>query len=330
MERYNFTNPLFLLKIEPMIRRFFILLCFALFTTCDDGDILTVDLEFEGVLAQCDNFEDYHLIYDTNSDPNEALILIFPKSTTNDALFTSPTTVGSPVELTINASTVRFIYRTYNRTITASDICAILPPYDLAILEDYEAESGTIQVTSTYEDDDNDGVPTAFEGVSGLPSDDGIYYDSLDTDDDGIPDYIDIDDDGDNVLTKNEIDDSDDDDDPTTNPLDTDGDGTPDYIDKDDDGDLILTRYEDTNGENGPGDDRVSVNGVLVAHYLNDEESIAYIPDPNEDYIAFTNEFTRTVETHFIITDIDLEILRSTIIDMGTRTTVLSSDDFLD
>ena len=51
--------------------------------------------------------------------------------------------------------------------------------------------SGTIIFTSTFEDDDNDGVPNALE------------YDG-DYDGDGIDDYIDNDDDGDNVLTLNE------------------------------------------------------------------------------------------------------------------------------
>ncbi|WP_195871800.1 hypothetical protein [Winogradskyella marina] len=315
MERYNFTNPLFLFKIESMIRRIFIIFCFALFTTCDDGDIITVDLNFEGVLEQCENFEDYHLIYDTRSEPNEALILIFPKSPTNDALFSSPTDVDSPLELTINATSVRFIYRTYNRALTASDICSVVPPADLIIREDYEAGAGKVIITSTIVDDDNDGIPSIFEyGPGGLEN-------PQDSDGDGIPDYLDEDDDNDNVRTRDEIDNSDGDDDPTTNPLDTDGDGIPDYLDEDDDGDDVLTRLEDANGENGPGDDRANnADGELVPHYLNPDESIAYDFEP---YDAFENQYTRTVKTNFTVTNIDLEILRSTTVDLGTRTTVI-------
>ncbi|REE25521.1 hypothetical protein [Winogradskyella pacifica] len=319
MERYNFTNPLFLLKIESMIRRFFILCCFAFLTTCDDGDILTVDLEFDEILAQCDNFEDYHLVYDTRDDPNEALILIFPKNTINDALFSSATTLDVPTQLTINASTTRFIYRTYNRELSASDLCAVVPPANLTIREDYEALSGDVYITSTILDDDNDGVPSIDEyGPGGIDN-------PQDTDGDGIPDYLDIDDDGDNVLTENELDelDEDGDDNPLTNPLDTDGDGIPDYLDDDDDGDGVLTRLEDANGENGPGDDRIAVNGVLVLLYLNPLEDTTY---DFEDYNAFENTYTRTVTTDFIIKDTDLTIFRSTEINLGTLTTVI--DDF--
>jgi len=330
MQRYNFTNPLFLLKIESMIRRFFILLCFAFLTTCDDGDILTVDLDFDEELAQCDNFEDYHLVYDTREDPNEALILIFEKGDDiNDALFTHATTEGSPTELTIDASTTRFIYRTYNRELTSSDICAVVPPSDLTIREDYEAGSGEVYVTSTIEDDDNDGVPNEYEGIAGLPNEDGIYMESLDTDGDGIPNYLDIDDDGDNVLTENELDelDEDGDGDPLTNPLNTDGDLFPNYLDNDDDGDGILTRLEDANGENGPGDDRIAVNNVLVELYLNAAENTSYVFD---DYDAFENSYTRTIETVFVINNTDLTIFRTTEITLGTLTTIIEDFNPLD
>ncbi|MBU2927251.1 hypothetical protein [Winogradskyella psychrotolerans] len=326
MERYNFTNPLFLLKIVSMIRRFLILFCFAFLTTCDDGDILTVDLDFDEDLDYCENFEEYHLVYDTREDPNEALILIFPKSTTNDALFTSATTVDVPEELTIDEDDVRFIYRTYNRELDEDDMCAIITPYDLTIIDDYEAGSGDVYITSTIVDDDNDGVPSISEyGPGGID-------DPQDTDNDGIPDYLDIDDDGDNVLTENELDelDEDGDDDPLTNPLNTDAnhptnsDDLPDYLDPDDDGDLIPTRLEDANGENGPNDDRVTVNGVLVLLYLNSAEDTAYEFD---DYDAFENAYTRTVTTNFIIKDTDLTIFRSTEIDFGTLTTTITDFD---
>lgn len=327
MQRYNFTNPLFLLKIESMIRRFFILLCFAFLTTCDDGDILTVDLEFDEELAQCTNFEDYHLVYDTREDPNEALILIFEKGDdTNDALFTHATTEGSPTELTIDASTTRFIYRTYNRELTSSDICAVVPPSDLTIREDYEAGSGDVYITSTIVDDDNDGVPSIYEyGPGGID-------DPQDTDTDGTPDYLDIDDDGDNVLTENELDelDEDGDGDPLTNPLNTDAnhptnsDDLPNYLDDDDDGDLIPTRLEDANGENGPGDDRIAVNDVLVELYLNAAENTSYVFD---DYDAFENSYTRTVETVFVINNTDLTIFRTTEITLGTLTTIIEDFD---
>ena len=89
-------------------------------------------------------------------------------------------------------------------------------------------------------DDDGDGVPTAFEDING----DGDL-DNDDTDGDGTPDYLDTDDDDDGILTIDEEKDAD------GNPLDTDMDGILNYLDTDDDGDSILTINEtgDTDGD---------------------------------------------------------------------------------
>ena len=302
------------------MRLFFIFFCLLCLTACDDGDILTVELDFDKELERCENFEDAHLIFDTRDDPAEALILIFPRSETNDALFNSATVVGEPEKLTINENTIRFIYRTYNRSLNTSDICAVVPPANLIISEDYEAGTGTVEVTSTFEDDDEDGVPSIFEyGPGGLA-------DPQDSDGDGIFDYLDEDDDNDNVKTMNEIDNSDGDDDPTTNPFNTDadlpnGDDIPDYLDADDDGDGTATIAEDENQNQNPRDDNSITNGELISHYLNNQETENYgspgIIDLSE------NTYNRTITTHFLVKGIDLDILRTTEIDFGILTTSL-------
>ena len=325
MERYNFTNPLFLSEIEFNMRRFYIIICLLCLVACDDGDILTVELEFDKVLERCENDIESYLIYDTRVDPNESLSLIIPRTDLSDLLFTIPTPVGTPAIFPINGTDVRFNYRTYNRAIITDELCDVISPAGLNIVEDYEATTGTVEVTVTIEDDDGDGVPTAFEGRGELDAN-GDYSNAQDFDQDGIPDYLDVDDDDDNVLTSEEIDNSDGDNDPTTNPLNTDadlpnGDDMPDYLDKDDDGDGTFTRLEDENGMNGPGDDRQdNTAGDDVAHYLNIEETTSYT---FEDYNNFENTYNRTVTTRFLVKDIDLEILRATDVDFGILTTII-------
>ncbi len=113
----------------------------------------------------------------------------------------------------------------------------------------------------------------------------------VDTDGDGIPDPFDMDDDGDNVLTRHEYYDLDENGDfqfdgevlmridPTfcdprvTNTsyfgpqhIDTDGDGTPDFLDIDDDGDGLTTLEEDRNGNGDPSD--VDSDDDLLPDYL--------------------------------------------------------------
>ncbi len=307
------------------MRHIYIILCFLVLTSCNDGDILTVELEFDQDLERCENDNASYLIYDTREDPNESLSLIIPRTDVSELLlFTIPTPVGTPIIFPINGTTVRFNYRTYNRAIVTDELCDIIQPAGLTIVEDYEATTGTVEVTVTIEDDDEDGVPTEFEGRGEL-DENGLYSNALDTDDDGIPNYLDDDDDGDNVLTSAEINNSDGDNNPTTNPMNTDadlpnGDDIPDYLDNDDDGDGALTRLEDENFEDGPTDDFADdPNGISVPHYKNILEVTAYV---FPGYDAFENAYTRIVTTRFLVKGIDLEILRATEVDFGILTTI--------
>lgn len=327
MKRYNFTNPLFLLKIESMRRHFYILFCFIFLVACDDGDILSVDLVFDQELERCDNFEEYHLIYDTREDPSEALILVIPKNDDNNALFTTPTPVDEPYSIDISDTDVRFIYRTYNRELESGDLCEIIPPGTLSIIDDYEADAGEIQITVTIVDDDNDGIPTEYEGLAGEAYEDGIYWDSQDTDEDGIPDYIDEDDDNDNVLTIDEIIQDDDDYNPLTHTLDTDEDGTYNHLDDDDDGDFVFTYLEDKDGDQNPRDPANYVvdeeTGENVFRYLSSQSNaVEAYTDPGKR----TTTFSRTVTTSITIIGIDLDILRATTVEFGTLTTDLEVD----
>lgn len=310
MQRYNFTNPLFLLKIDAMTQRFYFFFCLLFLVACDDGDIITVDLDFDKILKRCDNFENSYLIYDTKDSPSESLSLIIEKNPTNELLFTEAITS----ELPINASTTRFIYRTYNRAIVSSgsseELCSAVPPSDLVIQNDYEASSGIIEITSTFVDDDEDGIPSVDEGRGEL-DEDGEYSNAQDSDGDEIPDYLDQDDDNDNVLTINEIDTSDS---GEIIFLDTDNDNHYNHLDKDDDGDGIDTILEDEDGINGPINDIViDTEGNSIARYLYDGATDTYT---NPGFIY--NIYKRIVTTSFTIKNFDLEIINSDEIDFGT------------
>ncbi len=76
-------------------------------------------------------------------------------------------------------------------------------------------------------DDDNDGIPTAYESPNTAWGD---------TDGDDVPDWLDTDDDDDGIPTRDER--------PGGNNRDTDGNGVPDHLDADDDHDGVLTRIE--------------------------------------------------------------------------------------
>ena len=323
MKRYNFTNLLFLFKIESMKRHFYFLFCLAFLVACDDGDILTIDLDFDGELERCENDIDSYILYDTRDDPNEALILIIERDEANELLFTKPTLVAT--ELVIDETDTFFIFRSYSRAVETDELCDVVPPGDLIITESYSAPDGTVFITTTVEDDDNDGIPNEYEGISGEANEDGIYTQSQDWDEDGIPDYLDQDDDNDNVLTKNEIDtdDLDGDDNPTTGFLDTDGDGDPDYLDEDDDGDGVDTRLEDLSddGKDPRAFDNYVTNtlGIDVYRYLyNYNDGIINANEAFDDSGFIYNIYTRSVTTSFIIEDASFEIISSDYIDFGS------------
>lgn len=287
-----------------MKRSFSLIIFLLILAACDDGDIITVDLAFDKELEYCDSSVDSFLIYDVREDPNESLAVIIPRGTDQEYPFTDATPTDTP-ELFVIGGTNRFIYRTYNRAVATGELCEVVPPATLNIVEDYEADEGNIFVTVTIDDDDNDGISSEDEGRD--PNGDGDFSDAINTDGDEFPDYLDKDDDNDNVNTENEIGDGE-------TPQDTDGDGTPDYLDTDDDGDGIPTINEDENQDMNPIDD-ISVNdGVSIAHYLNTLEDTNYgSPGFRDD-----NEYTRTVSASFFITGFSLEILSATELDFGT------------
>ncbi len=284
-------------------------LCLIL-NSCNDGDIITVELQFDQELSLCgdENSENY-VIYDTKADPNESLTLLFPGSSTNDLIF-NPVNNPHTGSFNINGSSVRFNYRTYDGD-PSGLICEEIPSSNVNIIDDYESTSGTVTYISTFVDDDNDDIPTLLEDLNG----NGDLEDD-DTDGDGIPNYKDADDDGDNVLTKAENPD------PNGDELlddaqDTDNDGTPDYLDTDDDDDGVITRYEDENLNGNLFDDLAP--GSIIARFLDNTAIDTFVNDA-----VNSNTFTRTVTVEFIIENTDLGILNTDLIELGTYTKTIN------
>ncbi len=280
--------------------------------SCDDGNIIDVSLEFNQDLDRCvtsnSSGEEFYLLYDTKTNPNESLSLLFRVSSNRDIF--NPESNGAIKILTVGQSGTRFNYRTYNGDPDAL-ICVPVPD-NVTIINDYEAAAGAEAIfTSTFVDDDNDGIPSLLEGI-GLQAEDGSYPDAQDTDGDGLPDYLDADDDGDNVLTINE--DVEIDENGLLIALDTDGNTVPNYLDNDDDGDGVLTKDEDENGDLILTNDFDELQEITFAipRYLNID---ADMPFP-QDSLRLT-EFSRQVTVGVVINNADIEILNVDEIIMG-------------
>lgn len=298
---------------------YFFSVCFLL-TNCNDGDIITFELDFEdGTVELCDNLSENYLLYNIKTDPNESLTLLFPISIANDKIF-APEESGDEKTLIINGSSIRLNYRTYNGN-PELVICEEVPDAGVDITNDYEAVSGAeAKFVSTFIDDDNDGIPSEFEDDN-ADGDDDYLTNPLDSDGDGIPDYIDADDDNDNVPTKNEIDNTDEDNNPFTNPLNTDadlpnGDDLPDHLDNDDDGDGIITLYENENFEDESSGDYTLLDDFnepsTIPRFRDNTATDEYVNDELNP-----NSYERSVSVEITIEDASIEILSTDFINFG-------------
>lgn len=235
-----------------------VFLCALLASSCDDGDIIVTNFEFEGQSLQWCGNEDSQVFYKINNDGvNEAIALTLNVTRASENLLFE----AEEEEFRFDISeSNRVIYRTFSGEVGSDYFCNQIPPTNPTVAEEYHSTSGgQVVITSALrntDDHDQDGVPSAVEMQVSAPQEADGYPD---TDGDGIPDYLDVDDDNDNVLTQTEIEVTAD---QTADGYpDTDGDGTPDYLDTDDDGDGVITRYEDLNESLNPADD-INENGI--------------------------------------------------------------------
>ena len=218
----------------------FISIILTSFFSCNDGDIIITDFNFEASnLNNCGGPGAYIFYNVNNSSAAESISLILE---TSDILFLE----SSVEEYILNGTTNIVNYRKYDDDITDDYFCSIIPPTTPNVTIEYIGASGVAVLTTITTKDDDDGIEE--DATS-----------NLDTDNDGLLDYYDNDDDGDNVPTVNEL--GPDFLDGTNEfPLDTDGDGDYDYLDTDDDDDGVLTRYEDANGDLDPTNDFTNPN----------------------------------------------------------------------
>ncbi|MFT5249659.1 MAG: hypothetical protein ACI93P_001386 [bacterium] len=283
-----------------MRKLFFISILLSLFISCNDGDIIVTDFNFEASnLNNCGGLGAYIFYNVNNSSSAESISLILE---TSDILFLE----SSIDEYVLNGTTNIVNYRKYDNDVDDDYFCSIIPPTIPNVTIEYIGASGVAIMTNITTKDDEDGIEE--DATS-----------DLDTDNDGILDYYDNDDDGDNVPTVNEL--GPDYLDGTNEfPLDTDNDGDYDYLDTDDDGDGVLTRYEDANGDLDPTNDFTDTNSD--PDYLN-----ATITNSNiiDQYRIHSYQLTSDIElviNNLVLVNGSEEITKETMI-LGNKSGVI-------
>ena len=114
--------------------------CFVLFS-CNDGDVISVELDFDKSLTLCgDETTSNYILYDTKTTPFESLMLLFPNNSQAEAIFNTENS-GTIQTLTINGNSVKFNYRTYTAD-PNTYICQDIPDASVSVTDNYEASSG--------------------------------------------------------------------------------------------------------------------------------------------------------------------------------------------
>ena len=301
--------------------RLSILYTLLFFVSCDDGDIIVSDFDFENdTLDSCFSSEDEKTVFfNVNTDSDEVIFVITDGEFDFEEEFDSTIDLSTEV-IGDDTNLFRYIkFDSFTSTDTNDYFCSAIAS-NLTIERQLNGNDGTLSITTTNTveldgDEDNDGLTNEQEGyMVDTPAED---FDTLqDSDQDGIPDFRDQDDDNDNVATVNELYNKDDDGENITTDededgipdvvgfLDTDGDGNLDYLDTDDDGDGTPTRLEFV----------TDASSLRPESNLNDSEQLALYLDPtvaedgtHEDTpIEISNSYTTNFETIVRINNLEL------------------------
>lgn len=119
-----------------------------MFFACNDGDlqIETVDFDSIETVQSCNDISatTENVLFKINGD--EALILNLPSGLLKNEVSTTE------IESIIPGNS-QISYRIFSETVTSSYFCDSPPPLTPTVLEEIEAEAGSIFVTTTTEDD---------------------------------------------------------------------------------------------------------------------------------------------------------------------------------
>lgn len=262
--------------------------------SCDDGDIIVTDFDFDDVTLQfCegpdedDEDEELQYVFFKINTANESIALNF---TTDLPILTEQSEDSDDAnddgnyEIELSGDD-QVVYRRFDSEITSDYYCNAIPPSTPGVLEELISTSGVITIRTSGDFDDNDGIPAEIEDPDGFDATN--IADMLDTDNDGIPNIYDDDDDGDNVPTSLEgvvlTDDGSID---IENSRNTDSDEFLNYLDPDDDGDGVLTRNEDANGNLDPTDDNSNPDNPGEDDYRNSDIAVENIINMYREHIV--------------------------------------------
>jgi hypothetical protein len=122
------------------VKQFIFITLFA-FLSCNDGDVIEQEINFDDVTAaKC---TDNDIVYKINDA--EALLVELPDGT----FTTEPNDILTPTQISIGTTSNRVVYRFYNGTVGVDNICETIQPATPSIKQEWQATSGTISIVTT-------------------------------------------------------------------------------------------------------------------------------------------------------------------------------------
>lgn len=118
------------------------------FSSCDDGEIVVKDFDFDNVALKTCNSAAIHVFYKSNDISFESLSLrlepgfdLYGEAKTH--------------QFTLNGSSNFVNYRRFDSPLGSNYFCTSVPPSSPAIIDEYKAVSGIAVLTVTFRTEDN-------------------------------------------------------------------------------------------------------------------------------------------------------------------------------
>ncbi len=121
---------------------------FALFFSCNDGDIEVQVIDFEqGTIDSCDSVISTSTSILFKINDTEAIILELASGLLKNEITAEGTSIQS------NIPTSKLTYRTFSDKVSKTYFCSDIPPATPMVVEELEAKSGTVIITTTTDTD---------------------------------------------------------------------------------------------------------------------------------------------------------------------------------
>jgi hypothetical protein len=119
---------------------FAVLFCALILTACDDGDLITADINLDSVttVSKC---SDTNTLYKVNGD--QALLLNIDETN-----FPNTETLANTPRVVTLGTAASAVYRKYSGAVTATSFCSSSVPASPTVLEEWTITGGTIEITT--------------------------------------------------------------------------------------------------------------------------------------------------------------------------------------